>query len=284
MFGTISFSPLMSRINSNLLMKRAAQCLAVAFLASACKNRVDVMEGNTAGEGRILNIAQGTDLEFRWIPAGTFNMGSPDQEEGRNPDEALQTVKISKGYWMATHETTMAIWQKVMGEPEKLKATSRQLPAARISWHDCRKFLSRLQSPAPGWKYELPSEAEWEYACRAGNPNPYHDVPDAVAWLSSNSGGRRHPVGGKAPNAWQLQDMHGNVAEWCRNAVDGRGNEMAIRGGSWDSDLSARAAARNSDTPFLRINRVGFRLVLVRDDATPAANHSVSPPTHTRLP
>lgn len=274
----------MFHLNSKFAWKQAAQWLAVAFFASACKNRVDVMEGNYAGEGRMFNIAQGTDVEFRWIPAGTFTMGSPDHEEGRSPDEAQQLVKISKGYWMATDETTMAIWQKVMGEPVKLKATSRQLPAARISWHDCRQFLSRLQPPAPGWKYELPSEAEWEYACRAGTTGPYVNLPEAVGWLSTNSGGRRHPVGGKAPNAWHLRDMHGNVAEWCRDAAGARGNEMAIRGGSWDSDLSARSAARNSDTPFLRINRVGFRLVLVRDDATPAANHSLSPLTHTRLP
>lgn len=111
-----------------------------------------------------------------------------------------------------------------------------------------------------------------------------HQRTGAVGWLSPNSGGRRHPVGGKAPNAWHLRDMHGNVAEWCRNAVGARGNEMAIRGGSWDSDLSARSAARNSDTPFLRINRVGFRLVIVRDNASPAATPSVSPLTHTRLP
>lgn len=274
----------MFHLKSNRVVKQAAQWVAVAFLASACKNRVDVMEGNTAGEARIFNIAQGADMEFRWIPAGTFTMGSPANELGRSGDEAQQTVKISKGYWMATNETTMAIWQKIMGDPVKLKPTSRQLPAARISWHDCRQFLSRLQSPAPGWKYELPSEVEWEHACRAGTTGPYANLPDAAGWLSTNSGGRRHPVGGKAPNAWRLRDMHGNVAEWCRNAAGARGNQMAIRGGSWDSDLSARSAARNSDTPLLRINRVGFRLVLVRDDATPAATPSVSTPTHTRLP
>lgn len=222
------------------------------------------MEGKKGGEQRFFPIASGVELEFRWIPAGSFEMGSPPCEPGRHHSEELRTIRIKKGYWIAAHETTTLVWQKVTGMPPRLKSTAIKKPKAQITYFDCRDFLKRLKSPAPGWELELPSEAEWEYACRAGSKAPFPGPPAQFGWLAMNSGGRRNPVGLKTPNAWSVHDMHGNVAEWCRDTVGPTGSEIAIRGDSWDSDLNARAAARNSDTPFLRINRVGFRLVLVR--------------------
>jgi len=149
-----------------------------------------------------------------------------------------------------------------------------QKPVVYVSWYDCQQFLKRLTSPAPGWKYALPSEAQWEYACRAGSDAAYAHTRTDLGWIAVNSGGRRHAVGMKQPNAWGIMDMHGNVAEWCRDWVGPNNSEVAIRGGSWESDLSSRAAARNSDTPFLRINRVGFRLVIVREESLSAMHAS----------
>lgn len=236
-------------------------------LHSGCRNPgrgSDPISGEKAGEERFFNIGNGTELEFRWIPAGEFVMGSPPNEPGRGADENQVPVKIPNGYWIAATETTAATWQKIMGTPSKQPPSTSQKPVVRVSWYDCQEFLKKLKTPAEGWKFQLPSEAEWEYACRAGSKTAYPRRPTDMGWLDMNSGGFRHPVGTKAPNAWSVRDMHGNVAEWCRDAVGPGATEYAIRGGSWDSDLNARAAARNSDTPFLRINRVGFRIVLIK--------------------
>lgn len=235
-----------------------------AMLVAGCKQSRDVKDpitGAKAGEERCFTIGHGVDLEFRWAPAGKFMMGSPPDELGRCEGEDQKIVRITEGFWIAENECTLASWLKVMG----IEAPNTRKPVVYVSWYDCRNFLRRLKSPAPGWKYELPTEAQWEYACRAGNNSAYARPPAELGWITTNSGGRSHPVGMKTPNAWSIRDMHGNVAEWCRDAVGPQRNEFAIRGGSWSSDLNSRAAARSSDTPFLRINRVGFRLVIVRD-------------------
>ena len=251
---------------SRWLVCGVLSCMLFSGCRSA-KRDSDPTAGGTAGEERVFNIGNGVELEFRWIPAGEFVMGSPPDEPGRGADENQVPLKVPKGYWIAATETTSATWQRIMGTPAGKPPSTSQKPVVRVSWYDCREFLKKLKSPAEGWKFELPSEVEWEYACRAGSRAAYPRRPADVGWLDMNSGGFRHPVGTKAPNAWSVRDMHGNVAEWCRDAVGPGGTEYAIRGGSWDSDLNARAAARNSDTPFLKINRVGFRIVLIRADS-----------------
>jgi formylglycine-generating enzyme required for sulfatase activity len=245
------------------------------MLVMGCKQmggKSDPLAGSKPGEHRCLEIGHGTSLDFRWAPAGKFMMGSPPNEQGRSDDEDQKPVRMEDGFWIAENETTVAVWKTVMVREPSLKDKSAKQPIAQVSWYDCHEFIKRLKSPAPGWKFELPSEAQWEYACRAGSNSANARRPAELGWINVNSGGRSHPVGMKPANAWSIRDMHGNVAEWCRDAVGPDRSELAIRGGSWDSDLSARAAARNSDTPFLRINRVGFRLVLVRaksPDSTP---------------
>lgn len=239
-----------------------------SVLVSGCKDTKgfsDALAGNAAGEQRCFGVGHGVDIEFRWAPAGSFMMGSPADEPGRSHGEDQRMVRIKDGFWIAEEEITVRVWRKVMGwMPEMEEATDRK-PIAGVSWYDCREFLKRLKSPGKGWRYELPTEAQWEYACRAGGDSAESGQPAELGWIDANSGGRSHPVGKKPANAWSLRDMHGNVAEWCRDVVGDQGSERSIRGGSWDSDLGARAAARNSDTPFLKINRVGFRLVLVRE-------------------
>lgn len=225
----------------------------------------DVLCGSSAGEQRCFGIGHDVAIEFRWAPRGSFLMGSPADEPLRGDGEEQRKVNIKDGFWIAEHETTVLIWRKVMGWKPEMKDAADPKPAACVSWYDCREFIKRLNSPRRGWRYELPTEAQWEYACRAGNTSNNARRLAAMGWIDTNSGGRSHPVGKKPANAWSLRDMHGNVAEWCRDVVGTQGSERSIRGGSWDSDLSARAAARNSDTPHLKINRVGFRLVLVRE-------------------
>lgn len=226
---------------------------------------MDPMSGGSGGEQRFLEIARGVTIEFRWVPSGKFMMGSPPDEFGRSEDENQTSVVVKHGFWIAAHETTIDTWRNVLGKPSSTPNDVSQLPVTSVSWHDCRKFLTKLKSPAKGWRYELPTEAQWEYACRAGSSSPYAASPTHMGWILTNARGHTHIVGTKSPNAWSIHDMHGNVAEWCRDAVGPDRDDYAIRGGSWDSDLTSRAAARNFDSPYLRINRIGFRLVLVNE-------------------
>ncbi len=191
-------------------------------------------------------------------------MGSPPDEAGRSDGEDQKNVRVGNGFWIAECETTVSTWQQVMGIQPPLMNTMEQNPIANVSWFDCRDFVERLNAPAPGWKFELPYEWQWEYACRAGSNSAYDRPPAETGWIFTNAEGHSHSVGYKIPNAWSIHDMHGNVAEWCRDRMGDDLKHAAIRGGSWASDFSSRAAARNSDTPFLRSKRVGFRIVLVK--------------------
>ena len=224
-------------------------------------------------------------IEFVRIPAGTFTMGSPASEPGRKPDEGpAHTVTITAAFWMSKYEITQGQWNMLMGENPSANRLGDGFPVENVSWIDCHRFLEKLNASAPGF-FRLPSEAEWEYACRAGSPAAYcfgDDMAglDAVAWHNGNSGGAPHPVGQKSPNAWGLYDMHGNVYEWCQDFwKDGYGNaskdgsacttgkqedSRVRRGGSWDRPPdNARSAFRGSGKPDNRRNDAGLRIVLV---------------------
>ena len=191
-------------------------------------------------------------LAFRWIPPGRV-------ASAEGPARAVRD-----GFWMAETETTVAVWRQVMGLQSAVYPAELSLPVAEVSWDDCIRFIGRLHSPGEGWRFQLPTELQWEHACRAGSTADFHRAPASIGWLDANADGKAHPVGLLPANDWGLRDMHGNVAEWCLDPADPKGRERIIRGGSWDSDLSAAASSRNSDTPTLRINRVGFRLAIVR--------------------
>jgi formylglycine-generating enzyme required for sulfatase activity len=210
--------------------------------------------GRTPGEARVFEIQPGVAMLFRWVPAGECG---PFSVHG---GEAGRRVLVEEGFWMSETEVTQHLWTQVMAAGKPVPLPNH--PVHSVSWDDCMEFLSRLESPRKGWSYSLPTEAEWEYACRAGSTAPFHGVPEKVGWLEDNSGGRSHVVGHLEANAFGLHDMHGNVAEWCLDASDDEGRERAIRGGSWDSNFNAEASSRNSDVRGLRINRVGFRIVL----------------------
>jgi formylglycine-generating enzyme required for sulfatase activity len=214
----------------------------------------------------------GAQLQMVYAPGGTFLMGSPLSETGRDNDEGPQSNATVPSFYMSKYEVTQAQYKAVIGtNPASFKGDD--LPVDSVSWNDAVEFCRKL-SRTTGREYRLPTEAEWEYASRAGTTGPYAGSIDALTWYSANSGSQTHPVGQKQPNGLGLYDMYGNVWEWCQskykpypyNATDGRedlqGTEVRVlRGGSWQSSAnSCRSAYRRRVIPDAR--SIGFRIVL----------------------
>jgi len=200
-------------------------------------------------------------------------MGS---ENGDADETPVHRVRISQGFEIGKYEVTQAQWEAVMNSnPSSFKGAN--LPVEDVSWDDAKKFIGRLNARNDGYVYRLPTEAEWEYACRAGSTGDYAGDLDAMAWYSENSEGKSHPVRKKQPNAWGLFDMHGNVWEWVEDwygrnyyergpTVDPQGSGAdsyrVVRGGAWLSSAGLlRSAFRHSRTPDDRGHSLGFRLV-----------------------
>jgi formylglycine-generating enzyme required for sulfatase activity len=217
-------------------------------------------------------------MAFVTIPAGTFQMGSPAKEKDRSSDEVRHKVTLSS-YAMMTTEVTQAQWQAVMGSnPSSFKGADR--PVEKVSWNDVQDFITQLNQKDPGRGYRLPTEAEWEYACRAGSTGRWcfgenEGQLDEYAWYSANSSSTTHPVGQMKSNAWGLFDMHGNVWELCQDSygVYGRRaqrdpwgpNDSFIRvrrGGGWsDCAQFLRCAFRFNYDATYSSGFLGFRLV-----------------------
>jgi len=229
-----------------------------------------------------LDLGGGVTLVLTLIPAGKFTMGSPHSERGRRGNEGPQhEVTISNPFYMGVTEVTQAQYQAIMGaNPSDSKGATN--PVERVSWDDAMGFCKKL-SEKTRQAVRLPTEAEWEYACRAGTRTAYSfgDSDTALgdyAWHHGNSGYTTHPVGLKRPNAWGLYDMHGNVWQWCadwyedypKGAVTdpqgpASGSQRVLRGGSWhDGTGHCRAAYRftSYDLPGSRGSGVGFRVVV----------------------
>jgi len=215
-------------------------------------------------------------MKFAYIQAGKFLMGSPPGEGGWFSDEVQHEVKINRGFYLGITEVTQAQWKTVMGRnPSWFKGDC--LPVERVSWDDAVRFCRKL-SQREARRYRLPTEAEWEYACRAGSTGPYAGTGnlDEMGWHAENSGSKTHPVGVKLPNAWGLYDMHGNVSEWCRDwygeyprreVQDPAGPTESVarilRGGSWSyPPRICRSASRSKDERSMRYNDIGFRVAL----------------------
>ena len=230
-----------------------------------------------------------------YIPAGTFTMGSPADETDRRGDEGPQTaVVINRWFWMGRCEVTQAEYEALMGNnPSEFRGDPSR-PVDSVSWNDavfyCLKLTQRERAAGripPTWYYRLPTEAEWEYAARAGTSTRFGYGGDAgyfelenFGWYELNSGGETHPVGQKLPNAWGLCDTHGNVSEWCQDwyaeslpggiSIDPQGPATGatrvLRGGDWvywgDGASRCRSAYRNSYFPESGYSNFGFRIVL----------------------
>ncbi|MDT4955692.1 MAG: hypothetical protein QOJ02_3830 [Acidobacteriota bacterium] len=230
----------------------------------------------TSGTGREYSEdLNGVKLEMVEIPAGSFCMGSPDG--ARESDEHPQHQVTVQNFYMGKYEVTQAQYQAVMGtNPSEFKGDN--LPVENVSWDAAKEFCRRL-SQITGKEYRLPSEAEWEYACRAGTTEDYAGNPDAMAWYGFNSRNQTHPVGQKQANGWGLYDMYGNVWESCEDIyqdnyngapTDGsawlsRGDpsRRVIRGGAWGNVVALSSATRFQATTDARDNHLGFRLAAV---------------------
>jgi formylglycine-generating enzyme required for sulfatase activity len=215
----------------------------------------------------------GTEIKMPHITGGTFLMGSPPSESGRDPDEGPQSNVTVPNFYMSKYEVTQSQYRAVMGtNPSAFKGDD--LPVESVTWDEATEFCRKL-STLTGRQYRLPTEAEWEYAARAGTTGAATESANLTAWYDGNSGARTHPVGQKEANHFGLYDMYGNVWEWCQSkykpypysATDGRedlqpADVRVLRGGSWESAAKAcRAAYRRRVTPDPR--SAGFRVVMV---------------------
>ncbi len=238
------------------------------------------MTGN--GADRFLNSL---GMEFVLIPAGTFLMGATPGEKGWFKEETRRRVDLSRPFYIQTTPVTRRHWVTVYG-PGAFE-NDLDLPVKNVSWYDSREFIKKLGALEGTNAYRLPTEAEWEYACRAGGEGAWCFGDNEArlgeyAWFINNAGDAPHPVGLKKPNKWGLYDMHGNVPEWCedghapyppgpvtdprgpvfRNQRLSAGAKRIIRGGSWLTEARfTRSAGRNWCDSRSRIHNVGFRLV-----------------------
>ena len=245
-------------------------------------------------------------MKFVWIRPGSFSMGSPKTEKGRSDVEVQHEVKLSKGFWMGVYPVTQEQWLDVIADPEYRRPAEgfdisnpsrfrgdKNLPVDSVSWNDCQVFLTALRAKDKQ-RYRLPTEAEWEYACRADTTTPYC-FGDTITSAQANFAGgvavqangkkavnrrRTTPVGTFPANAWGLYDMHGNVAQWCQDRFGryalndtfdpqgpDKGGTHLLRGGSWDDGPSrCRSACRAWDSADKRgTGTFGLRLCFSRE-------------------
>jgi Uncharacterized conserved protein len=222
-----------------------------------------------------------TGMEFVLIPAGEFMMGSLLEEQDSYSNEyPVHEVSIKNSFYIGKHPVTQAEWRTIMRDnPSTFIMGDR--PVESVSWGDVQEFIARLNEKEGSNRYRLPSEAEWEYACRAGTQTKYSfgdnkEKLNEYAWYNQNSGSETHPIGRKKPNSWSLYDMHGNVWEWVQDswhnnykgapsdgsAWEDGGSFRVSRGGSWYRDSkSCRSADRDWHKPGYRGSDLGFRLL-----------------------
>jgi formylglycine-generating enzyme required for sulfatase activity len=237
-------------------------------------------------------ITNSIGMKLVLIPKGTFKMGSPIEEEGGDDNEEQHQVTISRDFFVGVTEVTQGEYEKIMGiNPSHFqkrvirKSDSSLYPVDTVSWEDavefCKRLSERLEEKEIGRVYRLPTEAEWEYACRAGSKTSFSFGDDYLllgeyAWFFENSNHQTHPVGEKKPNAWGLYDMHGNVWEWCSDwhgeypkgkktdPVGPKNGSIRVgRGGCWiQGALDCRSAFRHGAPPSGRGYFSGFRVVM----------------------
>lgn len=250
-----------------------------------------------AGDVWIADLGGKTTMAMIWCPPGKFLMGSPATDKNRFSDETQHEVTLTQGFWLGQAEATQEQWQAVMGSnpsgfPKKVVVKKKflrwevpvwrsdflvsrwRLPVEQVSWEDCQEFCKKA---GPGFR--LPTEGEWEYACRAGSCGSYagSGILDEMGWYKANSNMKTHEVAKKIPNAWGLYDMHGNVSEWCQDCLDDYPTESVIdpkgpdyngvaifRGGSWNGGYRGCRSSCRSCLPCLHKGEdIGFRMVFM---------------------
>ncbi|WP_432737418.1 formylglycine-generating enzyme family protein [Maridesulfovibrio sp. FT414] len=232
---------------------------------------------------------EGVEQVMRWMRPGIFMMGSPEAEPERSGGEILHEVTLTKGYWLADTACTQELWTEVMGKNPSSFKSDIQLPVESVSWGDCQEFLRSVENINQGLNFRLPTEAEWEYGCRAGTVTPFSfgkNITSAQVNYNGNSSydhaprseyrNTTVPVKYLPCNQWGLYQMHGNVLEWCADwfgeypegsSLDPKGfdsgDSRVMRGGSWlIFGGRVRSAYRNWSRPDLHFRDFGFRFVL----------------------
>ena len=232
-----------------------------------------------SGKEEVIDLGNGVKLEMILIPAGKFKMGSPLSEDGRNNVfERQHEVTLTKSFYIGKYEVTQEQGVAVMGGNPSLKTKGAKLPVTDVSWNACQDFIKKL-NPKTNGGFRLPTEAEWEYACRAGTTTAY-SFGDRITPKDANYKlSPIVPVGSYKPNEFGLYDMHGNVSEWCQDLIEdypvrpvtdpkgparregGLGGYRIFRGGHFQSSPdSVRSSERRDWVPNDRLNYIGFRL------------------------
>ncbi len=269
------------RMNRLSLLPKISLFMAVLMFGGGCKHANILMDSSPA-EIQTIMLPGDVPLVMVWIPGGTFLMGRYSGEQGSWSDEDPQHQVTVPGFWMGKYEVTQAQRRALLGKsPSYFAGDSR--PAELVSWFGAKSFITALNNHS-GKTFRLPSEAEWEYACRAGKTTRFYWGDDtgntdivSYAWYRDNSGYQTHDVGGKTANAFGLHDMSGNVLEWCEDDwhdnytgaptgghawVDSpRGSRRVLRGGGWSNFGNfCRSANRGNDTPDSPHITYGFRV------------------------
>jgi len=232
------------------------------------------------GKGEVVDLGKDVKLEMVLVPAGKFKMGSPASEKDRNSNETQHEVTLTKPFYMGKYEVTQEQWQAVMGNNPSRFTIGAKYPVTNVSWNDCQEFIKKRNAKTSEG-YRLPTEAEWEYACRAGTSTAY-SYGDSITKIDANIGGNRgkgdsiKEVGSYKPNAFGLYDMHGNVFEWCEDGGFGadypkgavtdpkgpaKGDGRVFRGGSVNNIIfGARSSSRHKLSPTYQNSMMGLRL------------------------
>ena len=253
----------------------AAGCLAVNRLGAVMSLRLPGRPAQGRRQPSAFNLP-GSDFDMVYVPAGEFFMGS---EQGWTDERPVHRVVISNGFWIGRTEVTQGLWKAVMKANPAFFRNGDEFPVEQVGWNDCREFIRRLNR-LTGGAFRLPSEAEWEYACRAGGRVDRPADLDACAWYDGNSAQSTHAVGLKLANAFGLHDMLGNVWEWCADGYDPAfytrsplqdpvaprsGIHRVDRGGCWGHGPDiVRPSRRDGSGDDYRVNLIGLRLAASR--------------------
>ena len=248
----------------------------------------DSVQGGGSRRSAVIYVIPSVNYKMIHVPPRTFLMGSPSTEKGRYDDEEQHPVTLTNGFYIGVTEVTQGQWKKIMGNnPSHFKECGDNCPVEQVTWIMCQEFIMTLNRKEKTRRYRLPTEAEWEYACRAGSSLAFangditeikcgHDPNlDKIGWSCGNTGGKTQEVAKKIPNPWGLYDMHGNAWEWCQDrygryrpghTVDPEGPDSGasriFRGGGWGlSSRTCRSAFRDKYNPTLKCRFLGFRLV-----------------------
>lgn len=239
-----------------------------------------------AKSGQLETHTNSIGMKFVLVPAGKFIMGENlPLSEGKGDERPAHEVTISRPFYMGQHEVTQEQWEKVMGGNPSMHPGQAN-PVDSVSWNDAQAFIRKLNQMEGHSRYRLPTEAEWEYAARAGTGTRYFFGNDEAllpdhAWITENADGTTHPVGTKKPNAWGIYDTSGNVREWTNDWYDDayyavspasdpvgpeKGYGKAYRGGSKDGSVfPTRSSYRWRETPDTRVQNLGFRIMMEKE-------------------